>query len=54
MDVNGGRYNIMKPNIIAAGNQKVADILKEIVSEVDKRLEAEGKLPHQLLARKNK
>lgn len=51
MDVKGGEYNIMKPNIIAAGTQKLADDIKEIVAEVDRKLESEGNSPKQLIAK---
>ncbi|XP_070507882.1 inositol monophosphatase 1-like [Chironomus tepperi] len=49
IDINGGEYNIMKPNIIAAGTLKIALEIKEIFDEIDERLEAEGKHPRQLM-----
>lgn len=49
IDSKGGKYNIMKPNVIVAGTLKIANELKEIVGEIDERLESEGKLPEQLL-----
>lgn len=54
MDASGGKYDIMKPNIIAAGNQKIADEIKIIIAEVDRRLLAEGKSPAQLIAEMKK
>lgn len=45
----GGKYDIMKPNVIVAGTLKIANEIKEIIGEIDRRLEAEGKLPEQLL-----
>lgn len=46
--VSGGKYDIMKPNIIAAGNKKLADDIREIITEIDQRLLAEGRAPSQL------
>lgn len=48
IDVNGGKFNIMKPNVIAAASQKLANELKDIISEIDARLMAEGNTPEQL------
>lgn len=48
VDVSGGKYNIMKPNIIAAGNKKLAEEIREIITEIDQRLLAEGRAPSQL------
>jgi myo-inositol-1(or 4)-monophosphatase len=48
IDVSGGEYNIMKPNIIAAGNQTLAEKIRTIVKEIDDALELEGKSPNQL------
>lgn len=45
---DGGKYNIMKPDIIAAGNITLALRMKEIIEKVDADLEAKGMLPHQL------
>lgn len=47
----GGEFNIMKPDIIAAGSVKLANELRQIIREVDQKLEAEGNLPHQLYSR---
>jgi myo-inositol-1(or 4)-monophosphatase len=52
IDVSGGEYQIMKPNIIAAGNQKLADEIKELVAEIDRKLALEGKTPDQLKMQK--
>lgn len=49
IDKSGGKYNIMIPDVVVAGNQVIADKIKEIANEVDRRLEAEGKLPRQLM-----
>jgi myo-inositol-1(or 4)-monophosphatase len=54
IDVNGGKYNIMKPNIVAAGNQKLADEIREIVVEIDRKLEKEGNSPAQLMLKMKK
>lgn len=48
IDVRGGKYDIMKPNVIVSGTLKIANELKIILSEIDKKLEDEGKLPEQL------
>lgn len=48
IDVSGGKYDIMKPNVIVAGNQGLANQLKDLITEIDQRLEAEGKTPEQL------
>ena len=48
IDVTGGKYNIMKPNVIVAGNHKLANELKQIISEIDIRLTSEGNTPEQL------
>lgn len=53
IDISGGKYDIMRPNVIAAANAKIANELKEIIDEIDARLTAEGNTPEQLLA-KNK
>lgn len=53
LDVNEGKYNIMKPNIVAAGNEKLANEIKDIVNEVDRKLELEGNSPKQIML-KNK
>lgn len=53
IDISGGKYNIMKPNVIVAGTMKIANEIREIVSEVDRKLEAEGKTPQQLMSQKN-
>lgn len=53
MDIKGGPFNIMRPDVIVAANQKLADEIKTIIDEVDQRLEIEGKLPRQLLASQN-
>lgn len=54
MDISGGEYDIMKPNIIAAGTQKVADEIKKILGEVQTKLETDGNSPKQLLEKMNK
>lgn len=54
IDVSGGKYDIMKPNIIAAGNQKLADEIRMIVAKVDQRLFAEGRTPAQIMAEEKK
>lgn len=51
MDVSGGKYNIMKPNVIVAGTAKIANDIKDIVSQIDIQLDAEGKTPKQLLSK---
>jgi myo-inositol-1(or 4)-monophosphatase len=48
IDVSGGKYDIMKPNVIVAGNQSLANQLKDLIAEIDQRLRAEGKTPEQL------
>lgn len=53
IDVSGGKYNIMRPDIIAAANAKLANEMKEIIYDVDNRLIAEGKTPKQLYDKKN-
>jgi len=53
IDKSGGEYNIMKPNIIAAGTMKMALEIKELIDEIDAKLESEGKLPRQLLNKNN-
>lgn len=52
IDVKGGKFNIMNPNVIVAASQKLADELKGIIQEIDSRLEAEGNTPEQLKAKK--
>lgn len=49
IDVSGGPYNIMKPDVIVAATQKLAKDIREIVSEIDRKLEAEGNSPQQLM-----
>lgn len=49
IDISGGKYNIMKPDVIVAGNQKLADEIRRIVVEVDRKLEQEGNTPKQLI-----
>jgi hypothetical protein len=39
----------MKPNVIAAGNHKLADEIKKILDLVDHKLQMEGQMPEQLL-----
>lgn len=51
IDVSGGKFNIMKPDVIVAANNKLASELKNIISEVDFRLTAEGNTPEQLLSK---
>ncbi|CRL07997.1 CLUMA_CG020951, isoform A [Clunio marinus] len=45
IDINGGNFNVMKPNIIAAGTQEVADDIKEILNSLDASLKLQGKYP---------
>lgn len=54
MDISGGEYDIMKPNIIAAGTQKIADEIKKILAEIETKLETEGNSPKQLLEKMKK
>jgi myo-inositol-1(or 4)-monophosphatase len=42
IDKTGGAYNIMKPDIIVAGTEELAQKVLEIVQEIDRKLE--GKL----------
>lgn len=51
IDVSGGKYNIMKPNVIVAGTMKIANDIREIISQIDIQLEAEGKTPKQLMSK---
>lgn len=48
IDVKGGKFNIMKPDVIVAASQSLADELKEIIDEIDCRLKTEGNTPEQL------
>lgn len=48
VDKTGGKYNIMKPNIIAAANASLADSIREIVLKVDKELDSKNLMPYQL------
>lgn len=52
IDISGGIYNIMKPNVVVAGTTKIANSIREIVSQVDRQLEAEGQMPKQLMPKK--
>lgn len=54
IDVSGGKYDIMKPNVIVAGNRKLAEEIREIVAEVDRKLEQEGNTPKQLMEKAKK
>ncbi|KAG5669002.1 hypothetical protein PVAND_016905 [Polypedilum vanderplanki] len=54
IDKNGGEINLMKPDIIAAGTMKMAMEIKELLDEIDQKLEKEGKLPRQLFEKRNK
>lgn len=54
VDVSGGKFNIMKPNIVAAGNQNLAEQIRKIVVDIDRKLEAEGNLPSQLMLKMKK
>jgi myo-inositol-1(or 4)-monophosphatase len=49
LNKDGGEYNIMRPDIIAAGNLTLANKVKEIIQKVDEELEQKGMLPHQLI-----
>lgn len=46
---NGSEYDIMKPEIIAAGTMELAMEIKGYLDEIDGKLEAEGRAPWQLL-----
>lgn len=48
IDKSGGKYDIMKPNIIAAGNESLATSIREIVMKVDVELDAKHLMPYQL------
>lgn len=48
VDKSGGKYDIMKPNIIAAGNVSLADSIREIITKVDVELDEKGLMPYQL------
>lgn len=52
MDVGGGDFNIMKPNVIVAGNQSLANQIKVLIEDIDKRLLAAGNSPDQLFTKK--
>lgn len=54
IDKSGGPYNIMKPDIIAASNLKLATEVKEIIANVEQQLEIEGNLPSQLAKKQTK
>jgi myo-inositol-1(or 4)-monophosphatase len=54
IDISGAEYNIMKPNIIAAGTMKFALEMKAIIDETDEKLKNEGKHPSQLLQKLKK
>lgn len=39
MDKNGGPINIMKPDVITAGTQKLANTIQALILDIDKKLE---------------